>query len=174
MSLTVRDGTSGRAHLFVHRNRQRDDGSSGPAFWAYSVHDGVTDIWFGPLQPLMRWSRQTKDVRYWDGKVEEKLGKGYERVAEVSSEEAQKVLDIVKACLGGQALAFKPALAEPVRKFIEKAGLTSSQRRDWIRRMTEVGALRSTRSAVATGPVIAVSVDRGDATVNDDLDVQVF
>jgi hypothetical protein len=40
--------------------------------------------------------------------------------------------------------------------------------------MTSVGTLRTTRSGAATGPVIAVSVDRGDSPINDDLDVQVF
>jgi hypothetical protein len=169
-----RDGANGRAHLFVHRNRPREDRTTGPAFWAYGVNDGGTDIWFGPLQPIMRWTRQTKDIRYWDGKVEEKLGKGYERAAEVSFDEVQKVLDVVKACLGDQALAFKPALADAVRKFIESAGLLTAQRREWIRRMTSVGTLRTTRGVAATGPVIAVSVDRGDSPINDDLDVQVF
>jgi len=168
------DGKSGRAHLFVHRDRPRDNGTSGPAFWIYGVNgSGATEIWFGPFVP-MRWTHQVKASRYWDGKVEEKTGKGYARACEVATEDVPSVLDAGKACLGGQSLAIKPKLAEPVRKLLEEAGLLTAQRRDWVRRMAELGALRPTHRPGASGPAIVVSVAIADTSCTDDLEVQVF
>ena len=59
------DGTPGRAYLFVYKERERDDGSTAPAFWIYGLNpDGNTEIWFGPFID-MRWTHQIKDRNYW-------------------------------------------------------------------------------------------------------------
>src|SRR5512147_35770 len=132
------DGAPGRAHLFVYKERERDDGSTAPAFWIYGLNpDGNTEIWFGPFID-MRWTHQIKDRNYWNDKVKEKLGKGYVRAGEVAFGEISEVLDATKSCLSDHAQAIRPALGEQVRKFLEPSGMLTPQRRDRLKRMTDL------------------------------------
>lgn len=167
------DGTKGRAYLFVHRDRKRDDGSTGPAFWIYGVNGSAqTEIWFGPFIG-MRWTHQAKDRNYWDGKVQEKLDKGYVRAGELPFAEVVEVLEATKSMLTDSAQAIRPALGDHVRRFLEPSGMFTPQRQERLRRMLELGGLRPIHRLTPRGPAIAVSVQAA-ADLPDDLDIQVF
>jgi len=168
------DGVKGRAYVFVHPDRQRPDGSTGPAYWIYGVNPtGATEIWFGPFIP-MRWTHQVKDSGYWNDKVSEKIGKGYQRAVEVPFDELPPLLEATKAMLGDQPQMLTAAIGDNVCKFLQPSGMLTPQRRDRIRRMVELGRLQPTRSRATTRPAIIVSVSNAADGVADDLDVQVF